>query len=439
MHDSRNPSEPDTTTQKPLVSATGRPLAAHWLAVVVLIWVGQAASMVTSFSASFAAVWYMTDTTGSPLMLAAMSICAYLPTGLLSPVGGVVADRFNRKAVLIAADMAVGLVSLAMGFVILAGDLSPALILVLVVARSVGQAFHSPAMMATMPMLVPQKHLLRINTLDQMLMAMVNVGAPALGIMIYTNLGFQTAMFLDFFGALLACAALLPAKIPTTWDASKAVLAQEEAGILRDVKVGWRALADNRGLLVFVGLLALVQVAFGPIASLYPLMTAGHFGGDGYMASVVEATFAVGMIVGSGVLMAWGGGRRLVLLVALSSTASGVLCLAAGLLPPSAIWVFVVLCGIMGFFLAWTNGPYMTLVQNNVAEDKLGRVLGFTTMVMGLATPVGIAIGGVAAEAVGVAPFFAVDGAICAVLGLLVYMPRCVRELDHAAPEASGE
>lgn len=199
MHDSRNLSEPDTTTQEPLVSATGRPLAAHWLAVVVLIWVGQAASMVTSFSASFAAVWYMTDTTGSPLMLAAMSICAYLPTGLLSPVGGVVADRFNRKAVLIAADMAVGLVSLAMGFVILAGDLSPALILVLVVARSVGQAFHSPAMMATMPMLVPQKHLLRINTLDQMLMAMVNVGAPALGIMIYTNLGFQTAMFLDFF------------------------------------------------------------------------------------------------------------------------------------------------------------------------------------------------------------------------------------------------
>ncbi len=429
---------PGGSSEGPILSASGRPLGPHWLAVIVTIWLGQAASMVTSFSASFAAVWYMTEATGSALMLAAMSICAYLPTGLLSPFGGVVADRFNRKAVLIVADFSVGLVSLAMGFVILAGSLSPALIFVLVVVRSVGQAFHSPAMMATMPMLVPERHLLRINTLDQMLMALVNVGAPALGIMIYTGLGFQAAMFLDFFGALVACAALLPAKVPNTWDAQRA-RAQEGEGptVLGDIKVGWDALASNRGLLTFVGLLTLVMVAYAPIGSLYPLMTYNHFGGDGYMAAVVEAVFAVGMIVGSVTLMVWGGGRRLALLVCVMSAAFGVICFAAGLLPPTAFPVFVGLCGAMGFAVAWLNGPYMTLVQNNVAEDKLGRVLGFTTMAMGLASPIGIAIGGAVAEVTGIAPFFVADGLLCALLGLLVYAPRTVRALDNRPAQGS--
>lgn len=425
-----------------LVSASGRPLSSRWLSVVVLIWIGQAVSIVTSYAASFAAVWYVTETTESALMLALMSICAYLPQGLLSPVGGVAADRFNRKIVLIAADLSVGVVSLAMGFVILLGDLSIGAILVLVVARSAGQAFHSPAMMATMPMLVPEKHLLRINTIDQLLLSLVGVGAPALGITLYTALGFHTVMFLDFAGACIACLGLLPASIPSTWRGAAAdgEPAAERRGLVAEVRAGWDALASNRGLLMLVGLLTLVMVAFGPTGSLYPLMTYSHFGGDGYMASVAEAVFAGGMLVGSVILMAWGGGRRLVLLIAGASTFFGLCCVAAGLLAPSMFWVFVGICGLMGFVCAYFNGPMVTLVQRWVPEEKMGRALGFVTMAMGLATPVGIALGGVAAEALGVAPFFAVDGVVCTALGILLYLPRSVRALDRqtTAPEENA-
>lgn len=52
---------------------------------------GQAASMITSYAAGYAVVWYITETTGSAIMLAAAAICAYLPQGLLSPFGGVIA------------------------------------------------------------------------------------------------------------------------------------------------------------------------------------------------------------------------------------------------------------------------------------------------------------------------------------------------------------
>ena len=65
------------------------------------------------------------------------------------------------------------------------------------------------------------------------------------------------------------------------------------------------------------------------------------------------------------------------------------------------------------------------------ATPAEGRAMGLLTAAMGLATPIGIAIGGVAAEAMGVAPFFIVDGLACLALGLALYLPKSVRALDE--------
>ena len=140
------------------------PLPQNWLRVIVTIWLGQACSILTAYSSIYAGVWYVTETTDSALMLALASLCSMLPQGLLSPLGGVVADRFNRKYVLIAADAFVGTVALIMGVIILMGHVSVPLVLIMGALRSVGQAFHIPAMESTTPLLVPKKHLVRINT-----------------------------------------------------------------------------------------------------------------------------------------------------------------------------------------------------------------------------------------------------------------------------------
>ncbi len=409
-----------------LKSASGRPLSKNWFALIAVIWAGQAISMFTSYAASFAAVWYVTEATGSALLLSVMSICAYIPQGILSPYGGVVADRYNRKMVIIAADMAVGVVSLVLGVIILLGNVTIGAIVIMVVARSIGQAFHGPAMMAAMPMLVPEKHLLRINTLDMMLMSIAGIVSPALGILLYEAIGFYSVMFLDFAGAALACLALTKAHIPS-------VHAEEDGGKrhpLHDMREGWDALRANRGLFLLIVFITLGMVSFGPMGSLYPLMTYDHFNGDGFMAAVIEATWAIGMLLGSAIIMVWGGGKRLAFLLSFSCVAFGLLTTASGLLAPDMFWVFAVLGVFMGLVCAWFNGPTVTLVQRNVPEEKMGRALGFVTAAMGLATPIGIALGGVLAEAIGVAAFFVVDGLLCAVIGVVLYLPKSVRALD---------
>ena len=411
----------------PSLSAAGLPLPKNWLAIIAFIWAGQAASMITSYAAGYAVVWYVTESTGSALMLAAMNIAVMLPVGLISPFGGIVADKHNRKLIMIAADGAVGVISLVAGVFILAGDVSIPLLLAVCIARAVGQAFHSPAMMAAMPMLVPDKHLLRINTLDQLLLGSVaSIGAPAFGIFLYTTLGFSSVMFLDFAGACVAILGLALAKIPTVVDATA-----EGQHVLANLRDGWRAIAKTRGLVLLIGGVTVGMMIFGPLSAVFPLMTYQHFGGDGYAASIAEAAFGVGMLVGSGILIAWGGGKRLAGLIAVAAVIVGAATAACGFLPPDAFPAFIVLVAVMAVACAWFNGPTMTLTQRNVPDDKMGRAMGLLTAAMGLATPIGIAIGGVAAEAMGVAPFFIVDGLACLALGLVLYLPKSVRALDE--------
>lgn len=415
-----------------MFSATGRELSRHWLAIIALIWSGQAISMFTSYAASFAAIWYVTESTGSALALALLSICAYLPQGLLSPFGGVVADRVNRKYIVIAADLFTGIASLILGLIILLGHVSLAALVIMVIVRSAGQAFHYPAMMAIMPMLVPEKHLLRINTLDQLLLSVAGMVAPALGILLYTVLGFHSVMFLDFSGALLACTAMLLAKVPSPQkQATPDAEASAKRHVLNDLKEGWVALRSVRGLFMLIILITLGMVCYSPMSSLYPLMTYDHFQGDGYMASIAEATFAGGLLVGSGILMAWGGGKRLTLLIASACLFFGILCSVSGLLSPSLFWVFAVLCAGMGLVSAWFNGPMMTLIQRNSTEETMGRIIGLVTAASALAGPFGIALGGVFAEFAGVAPFFVVDGVLCAFLGVLIVSFKSIRALDE--------
>ena len=391
--------------------------------------------MITSYTAGYAVIWYVTETTGSALMLSAMTICAMLPSGLLSPFGGVIADKYNRKMVMIVADLGVGVFSLVLGIIILVrGDASMLLIMVLVAARSIGQAFHNPAMMATMPLLVPEKHLVRINTLDQLLISIVAIGAPAFGIILYTTIGLHSALFLDFFGALAAIAGLMLAKIPSVRDES----AQKQNAIanLRD---GWHALSTKRGLLYAMIGVVVGSAIFAPCGAVFPLMTYDHFGGDGYAASLIEAVWGVGMLIGSGIIMVWGGGKRLVLLMVVACALTGIITTACGLLPSNGFTAFAVLCFLMAIPCSWFNAPTITLVQRNVPEEKLGRAMGMLNAGFGLASPIGVALGGVLAEVAGVTAFFVIDGLLCVALAFAIYLPKSIRALDKPTKPANEE
>lgn len=416
-HKPASPAEED-----PLVTAGGHKVTADWLARFVLIWGGYAVSAFAGNAASYAGIWYVTESTGSPLALAALYVLAFLPMGLLSPFGGVLADKRNRKLIIIACDAILALSALAAAaWIVLAGPSFGAVALYCG-TWGVVSGFRAPAFNATMPLLVPARHLMRVNTMDTLLGSISMIAAPALGILLYASFGLQASVFLGVVGATAAVVTMLLAKLPRLEPGA-------QAGVLRSLGEGVSSLAEKRGLLILTVGVSLGMLAYGPIDSLLPLMVSSHFGGDGFAASLLAAVMGAGMLVGALLLMAVNPKRKQARAIILASLVVGVAAFVSGLIPASGYWWFVACIGVLAIACAWFNAPLMTLLQNNIGQDKLGRVMGLLTAMNGLAIPVGTALGGVIAELTDTPMFFCIDGAFIIALGLAIAVPKSVRQL----------
>ena len=422
----------------PELTAQGKPVPPHWRSLVAAVWGGQAFSILSSFAANYAVVWWLTESTGSATLLTFMTAMMYLPMALLGPFAGTIVDRFPRRAVMIAADLGAASFALVMALLIMAGHLSVGLIVAMMLVRSVLQAFHSPAMQALMPCLVPDRHLVRVASLGQGVQSIANIAGPALGILMYTTFGLQAALLLDVAGALLACTGLLFVRGVDDGH----MKAAQRTSVFAEMHDGLRAVRGVRGLgSAFAWLLA-GYLFFAPMASLFPLMTYGHFGGDGFQASLVEAVWGVGALVGTALLAAWGGGRRLMLLVTISMAGLGAFTLFEGLLPPSAFVVFVVLMAPEAVVAALYSTPLMALIQRLIEPHLLGRVMSLYLAGSSVIAPIALLISGPLADAWGVATWFAVCGAGMLLVGAGMWLTPSVRGLDREvarrAEQAAG-
>lgn len=407
-------------------SAQGVPIPLHWQRIVVAVWSGQAISLLTSGAAGYALIWYLTETTASPMILALSTLMYFLPMGLLGPFAGAIVDRFNRKHVMIVADLGIAAAAVVMAVVIIAGFTSVPLVLAMLLVRSIGTAFHSPAMMAVMPLLVPDRHLVRITSLDQGLAGITNIVAPALGIFFYTAFGLQIALFADAFGALIACGLLALVTIPDVHMAS-----EDRTGILHEMVDGVNEVHEHRGLGLLFVFMALGIIAFMPMASLFPLMTYTHFGGDGYDAALVEAIWGIGFVVGSIVLGIWGGGKRLLMLIMVSILVQGALTFVLGLMPQDGFVLFAALCLPLAIAGAFFNGPINAIIARKIKPEKLGRVMALMGTVMSLSAPIGLMIAGPIAEFTGVPFWFLASGAGLVAIPIIAMLFPSIRALDR--------
>ena len=408
------------------LNANGHRLPVRWKRTIAIIWTGQAASVLATCAATFAVLWYLTTTVDSALMLAVAGVAALLPAAVLSPFGGVVADRLNKKMVMIAADATAGMLSLALAAIVAAGFTQPAFFLLLLAVRSAAQAFHGTSLMALMPELVPERDMVRINTLDQVLTSASAIVGPVLGIAMYSAFGFTAVLVTDALCALVACLCLAVVRLPYAKTARRST-----GTVAGDLREGLAIIADDKAIRSLLAMVAVAMLLFLPLGTLSPLMTYDWFGGDGFAASAVEAAAGIGMLVGSAGMLVWGGGKRLVPVLVGAGLAIGAGCILCGMLPQGAFPVFV---GLIGFIFAATalfNAPVIPLMQKRVDPERFGRVMGLFGSLTTLASPVGLFVAGPAAEILGVNRWFVVAGVIMVVAMVLAAASKRLRSLDE--------
>jgi len=123
----------------------------QWFRTYIYIWIGQFLSMLSSSAVNFAVIIYLSLHYKSAEILAYSGIAGLLPQALIGPFAGVFIDRWDRKKVMIYADGFIALCTFLMSFAFIDGEANLVLVYLLLACRSIGTAFHSPAMQAIAP------------------------------------------------------------------------------------------------------------------------------------------------------------------------------------------------------------------------------------------------------------------------------------------------
>ena len=173
-----------------------------------LLILGQVSSLTGNYTLKFALSMYVLEQTGSAAIFAGMLSAALLPTVLLSPFGGILADRANRKHIMVALDALSGLSVLAAGLLLPLGR-ELWVIGALLVLLSVLAAFESPTVQACVPQMVSPQNLVQGNAVVSQVSAVTSLVTPFLGSLFYTAFGigpvFAAAVACFWLTALLEC------------------------------------------------------------------------------------------------------------------------------------------------------------------------------------------------------------------------------------------
>lgn len=388
----------------------------NWKRKFLTIVTGQTVSLVGSSAVQFALIWWMASETGSPILLAFSGLMAFLPQALLGPFAGVWIDRLHRKTVVIAADLFQGLVAVAFAVWFLFATPPHWTACVVLGVRALGGVFHTPAIQALIPRLVPTDELVRVGGWQQFLQSGAFMLGPVLGALMYGALPLPVILLTDLLGAVAACLTLAFVKIdePPQEHGEKRHFAHE-------LREGFRTLLSDRKLCVLLFAVTLCMVFFMPLSSYYPLMTSNYFHLEAFHASIVEFTFALGMMATSLAVGLFGHIKNKLLFAHLGLFGIALTSLISGLVPPNmtGFWVFAVVCLFMGGSGNFYGIPTIAYMQESIPGEAQGRVFSLMGSMMSLSMPVGLLVSGPISEAYGVPLWFLISGVAMFVITLV--------------------
>lgn len=403
----------------------------NWKKIFLIIWSGQAFSLVSSAIVQFAIIWWITVQTGSASVLAFAAIAGMLPQALLGPFIGVWVDRWNRKKIMILADSFIALCSALAGLLYYLNVIEMWHIYALLALRSTGGAFHFPAMQASVPLLAPEEQLPRIAGINQMLQSGANIAGPALGAIFMSVFSMEMVMFVDVIGAAIACTSLVFVKIPQPPKVEQA----GNSSVLEDLRTAFLAIHANKGLFRLMIIWAVCVFIMIPVATMFPLLVFSHFKGGAFEQGMVEVAFGAGMLAGSILIGIWGMKYRKVLLINGSYMVMGLMMFLMGILSPHQFYYMIGLSCLFGLATPYLNSPFMVLIQTQLEPGMLGRAFALIGALGSLPAPLGLMATGFIADSIGVSNAFAIAGILFVIIGGLSFFVPALMALEK--PEKS--
>ena len=389
----------------------------NWKRVFAIIWTGQFLSILTSSIVNFAIVLWLSLETGSAEVLAFATMAALLPQSVLGLFTGIFIDRWKRKRVMIMADSFIAFCTLILAVLFYFDLAKISHIYVLLALRSVGSAFHMPAMQASVPLLAPKSELMRIAGIYQVLQSVCNIAGPALAGLFITMMKMTNILLLDVAGAAFACLSLCFVFIPDPSHEER----NSELHLWREAKEAIMEVRNQYGLSWLFLLSILATFVIMPVSVLFPLMTLNHFAGNAFQVSLVEVSWGGGALLAGALLGLKKYRWNEILLINGMYIALGLTFLFSGLLPVSGFIWFAVLTALGGVCGSLYFATFTTVIQSRIDPGVMGRVFSFYMSFSMLPSMIGLLSTGFLADSIGLGNTFIISGGFLCLIGIISF------------------
>ncbi|MGQ0600679.1 MAG: MFS transporter [Anaerolineales bacterium] len=375
-----------------------------------IVWLGQIVSVLATSMTQFAlSLWVLQKTNNEATPFALMQVFFITPFLLISPIAGVMVDRYNRKLMMMVSDLCAGLATVVILILQSFGMLEIWHLYVSAVIAGLGNAFQWPAYSAAISTMMPKEQYGRANGLMSLVEMGPNIVAPLLAGALLPLITLTGILWFDVATFLFAIGVLLVVHVPQPQRTETGQAAQS-GGWLQEAAFGFRYIFSRPSLLglqltfffgnLFSGI-AFTLVAPMIVARVSATMSAA-FAGDATaeaarVLGLAQSAGAIGGVLGGIAMSAWGGFKRRVHGVLLGWMWSGVIGLTLlGLGRDLWVWLPAMFLGALPF--AIVNGSNQAIYQAKVPPDVQGRVFSARRLIAWFTQPLSPLIAGLLAD-----------------------------------------
>lgn len=373
----------------------------------VKLWVGQGISFIGDAFSTVALVVLVAQITGSASAVGGILVARLLPT-LASPLVGVLADRLDRRAILVLSDLSRAVLVFGLVFV---RDVT--LLYLLAFLLGVARTFFNPTVRAAFPSVVGDGDLTRANALISGTFSVSIAVGPALGGLLVATVGVNAAFMLDAVTYIVSAVLLSRIALPSPERS-------EEVGFVRELKSGLSYLGGARvPLAIVIGAFLTILTANATVpAEIFLAKETFDAGNAGY--GLLVSLWGGGMVLGSALMVLAGNKVGLMPLYFLSIFATALALAGTGLAPSFALALS--LLAVAGAANGIDNVATDTILQERVSDALLGRVFSIRFLTYSAGEALAYPAGGLIVDAVGPRSTYLLAGAATAVAGFLIFL-----------------
>jgi MFS family permease len=365
--------------------------------------------------------------TGSALSTATVYALEYAPYLVFSLLGGLAADRLDRRRLLVASDLCSAAIVGVLVAVVLVGAQQVWMIYLVAFALAAVRPFYHPAFQSVVPELVPDERLERANARLQTVESALNFGGPVLGGVIIATLGTTQALLANSISFLLSATAIAFIRLP-----AETRIVERGSRIWAQIRAGVGYLREDRVMFWGSSLMAGTNVGLYLIEAnlIFYLVRYRHLPIS--LVGVVFGAQGVGAVIGA--LLAPSLGRRFTagMLIVVSMLGAGAA--TACLIPARSAAAIAIAWGVVGIFTMVIVVTWFTLRQRTVPRALLGRVVAISRMMSFVAIPLASVAGGALLGATGDATALIALSAVVQVAIAVTAWFTALRDAGRVAP-----